>query len=282
MSDSKHIIKDTKKDSIFSHFFYKTLLLGEVEEIMETEKNEDAIEIDAKRTVFGLYEGIGKPTNTESEKPQVKQVCGVYGEVGSSQSEKSQANGNSLYDEVGANSPSKNTKPQQTNDDLYDEIGTVDVDTNSEGKENESQEKGFALYDEVITQDDASQVEQKNEEKASPLLQPDPTHVYAKPDKKKSSMKRERSKRKLIPGLMDVGEVDIDIEVEAAGGRETLERGMTKPQGDRFAIEELREILGEFDKEDNNNEHGQVLSDFDVNQGESAFEVLRMFLQKYE
>ena len=257
---------------------------GEVDEIMpedeQTEKNKS--EVDAMSSPFGLYEGFGNPEIGNSElDPNVKKKM---------ERKTPQPNGNALYDEIGnldtANSMkslSKNAKPQPTNDGIYDEVGAVNAVTNSESKENEPKEKGFELYDEVITQDSDTQAKQ-NEEHNKPLTpQPDPTHVYAKPDKKSSSMRRERSKRKLMPGLMDVGEVDIDIEEEAAGGKETLKRGMTKPQGERFAIEELKEVLAEFDREENNNqENAEVLSDFDVNQSESAFEVLKLFLQRYE
>ena len=279
-------------------FFF---LLGEVDEIVPedepTEKNKKS-EVDPMRSPFGLYEGIGNPESEKSD-AQNEQVFGVYDEIGNSEldpnvkknleSKKSQPNGNALYNDIGnldtANSmksSSGNAKPQQTNDDIYDEVDAVNAVTNSESKENEPQEKGFELYDEVLTHNSATQDKQQEEQNKSPTLVPDPTHVYAKPDKK-SSMKRERSKRKIIPGLMDVGEVDIDIEEEAAGGKETLKRGMTKPQDERFAIDELKEILGEYDKEQNNNhENGEVLSDFDVNQSESAFEVLKLFLQRYE
>jgi hypothetical protein len=227
-------------------------------------------------------------------------VFGVYDEFESSISnsaktdlggQKLQPSGDaSLYDEVRnadaadtKDSGSENTKAQAGNAfDLYDEVATPNLPpaTDSGSEISQPQGDGFALYDEVGIQDGLTAAVTKQEVKSA-LLLPDPTHVYAKPQKS-SSMKRGPSKRRLMPGLMDVGEVDIDIEEDAAGGKETLQRGMTKPQGDRFAIEELREVLADFDKEGNNNEHGEMLPDFDVNQSESAFEVLRMFLEKYE
>lgn len=163
---------------------------------------------------------------------------------------------------------------------LYDEVraGPDDppIKTNDEIRQNQQDD----LYDEVSTQDSPAKSEKKEVES---VFVPDPSHVYAKPEKKSRSLKRDRvSKKKLIPGLMDVGEVDIVAETEAAGGRETLERGMTKPMGDRFAIEDLKDAIKEFDEEINNNENGKLLPDFDVNQNKSAFELLVRFFETYE
>jgi hypothetical protein len=263
-----------------------------VQENQTPEGNENS-KVEPKRSAFGLYDDIGSPAvvpNPENEEPQPQEkVFGLYDEIGSSdlkvnsESQESQPNGNedisSLYDEVKnpdtaniTKSENENTIPQESNAfGLYNEIGTIP------GSEfSQSQGNDFGLYDEIVTQDltTGSKKEEKND-----LPKPDPTHLYAKPQK---SLKRDRSKRKLIPGLMDVGEVDIDVEKEAAGGKETLEKGMTKPQGERFAIDELKDVLAEFNKEDNNNEHHETFPDFDLHQSASAFEVLKIFLERYK
>ena len=139
-----------------------------------------------------------------------------------------------------------------------------------------------ALYDEVgpATQTVTTEIEKKEIKNEPPAEPPhEASHLYSKPQK---AMKKKMSKRKLIPGLMDVGEVDIKIEQDAAAGDEILQEGMTKPMGDRFAIEDLRDAVAEFDEELNNNSGEAVLADFDVDQSDSAFEVLKMFLVKYQ
>ena len=85
--------------------------------------------------------------------------------------------------------------------------------------------------------------------------------------------------------MMDIGEVSADVEVETAEGSEALKMGMTKPIGDRFVFEELKEILHKYDVEDKNNmnERSEAkLDDFDVDEAESAFDTLKRFLQKHE
>ena len=263
-------------------------VLGEVDEaILENKKLEGSSDTPKtassddenskrKNNVIGLYSEIGIPASNAAVK--------VKTDLGSQAPQINGDTNTALYDEVKepnsaniSSSASENKEPQTASVlGLYDEVGAVILPSGSKaGSETEPQGNGFGVYDEVSTND-----VEKKEEKID-LLAPDPTHVYAKPQKT-NSMKKRPSKRKLLPGLMDVGEVDIDIEEDAAGGRETLERGMTKPYGDRFAIEDLREALVEFDSELNNNKNGQGLLEFDVNQSESAFEVLRIFLERYE
>lgn len=280
-----------------------------IETAEEQKKEADMKEKQCEPKVSVIYEDIGEhctDTNTDNALN-----CGQENTVNRKSNTENESN--DLYAEVG----SLNSKaPGKT--DSESGVSSKIMEDGKSNKENDSNE--LSLYAEVRSMTDSTETtEPKNDlgfydeitdavpnhtfatptirhDVASPNLTagsekrseirhpmlPDPTHVYAKPQKA-SSMKRARSKRKLIPGLMDVGEVEVDVELDAAGGKETLKKGMTKPQGDRFAIEDLREVLAEFDKELNNNERDRkMLPDFDVNQSESAFEVLQLFLAKYD
>ena len=143
---------------------------------------------------------------------------------------------------------------------VYAEVGLVGGES-SEGNDEAPEEKG-----------EAREGESEGEIKETKTLP-----VYAQV--------RRSSKRKLNPAMMDIGEVSADVEVETAEGSEALKMGMTKPIGDRFVFEELKEILHKYDVEDKNNmnERSEAkLDDFDVDQAESAFDTLKRFLQKHE
>ena len=262
----------------------------------EKQNGNEKVETQAKSGTIGVYKEFTLPDSAQSS---TSPVFGFYDEVSNPdtnsagkqdlESQQSKADGatvcSSLYDEVRdanvTNSDSGSTTAKEDNIfGLYDEVGAPDSTTVSNPGPETSQPEGngVGLYSDANESSMITDWKEKME-KETPFV-PDPTHVYAKPQKSTNSLKRERSKKKLIPGLMDVGEVSIDVEAEAAGGRETLKRGMTKPQGDRFAIEELKDILAEYDEKTNKQE--EVLEEFDINQCASAFEALRRFLERYE
>ncbi|XP_028395613.1 uncharacterized protein LOC114519648 [Dendronephthya gigantea] len=242
------------------------------ESVTQSENKSPVASGNVQVSAVGLYEDVGSASSTPAT---------VTAQAENQSSPSKTAAVSSLYDEVG--SPESCSPPSQPQgsvcNGVYDEVCHPDkpsTTTNDEIPQN----RGDSLYDEAVTPGSPTKPEEKEVES---IFVPDPTHVYAKPDKKASSLKRDRSKKKLIPGLMDVGEVDIDAETEAEGGKETLKRGMTMPMGDQFAIEDLRDTIKEFDEEINNNsENGKMLSDFDVNQNESAFELLVRFCERYD
>ena len=274
-----------------------TFVMLDVNDFKQEEKNGNGkTGTQAKSGTIGVYKEFTLPDSAQSS---TSSVFGVYDEVSNPdtnsagkpdlESQKSKADGatvcGSLYDEVReanvTNSDRGSTTAKEDNTfGLYDEVSAPDATTVSNPGHETSQPEGngVSLYSDV---NDSSMITDWKEkmEKETPFV-PDPTHVYAKPQKSTNSLKRERSKKKLIPGLMDVGEVSMDIEEEAAGGKETLKRGMTQPQGDRFAIEELKDILAEYDEKTNKQE--EVLDEFDINQCASAFEALRRFLERCE
>ena len=212
---------------------------------------------------FGFYDVVSNPDVNAAGKANLE-------------SQKSKPDG------TVTNSGSENPTAEEENTfGLYDEVKAPDSTTvsNSVSETSQPEPNEVGLYTDAAENPTADFKEKV--ETNTTLFVPDPTHVYAKPQKS-TSLKRDRSKKKLIPGLMDVGEVSVDIEEEAAGGKETLQRGMTKPQGDRFAIEELKDILAEYDEKNNNNNRDEVLDDFDINQCASAFEALRRFLERCE
>ncbi|XP_046855804.1 protein daughter of sevenless-like isoform X2 [Xenia sp. Carnegie-2017] len=136
------------------------------------------------------------------------------------------------------------------------------------------------LYDEIRVDDGKEDKTSLNVEKLPSLLEPDLSELYTKPTKI-TGIRRERSKKKLIPGLMDVGEVDVEVEEEFSEGKDTLKRGMTTPSnGKRFAIEEMREFLAESGEKTNNND--EALPDLDLLRCDSAFDALKKLLKKYE
>ena len=244
-----------------------------------------------KGSAIGLYRELSIPDSAANmnsgSKEQQGDEFGLYDEVSNPdvhaagkadlESQKSKPDG------TVTNSGSENPSAEEENTfGLYDEVKAPDSTTvsNSGSETSQPEPKEVGLYTDAADNNPTADFKKKVETNTT-LFVPDPTHVYAKPQKS-TSLKRDRSKKKLIPGLMDVGEVSVDIEQEAAGGKETLQRGMTKPQGDRFAIEELKDILAEYDEKSNNNNRDEVLDDFDINQCASAFEALRRFLERYE
>ena len=142
----------------------------------------------------------------------------------------------------------------------------------------------LGAYDEVRhellqheTHDDSKE-EPEEEKKGEPEAEGKMLPVYAKPLRKKIS------KKIVNPALIDIGEVSGDVEEESAGGRETLKMGMIEPIGDCFAVEAMKEFLDSCIEGNNNidgSSEGKVV-DFDVNQSESAFDVLKCFLEKYQ
>lgn len=144
----------------------------------------------------------------------------------------------------------------------------------SEKTEAESKELPIGVYAEVGLAGGESS--EGNDEVTDEIKEKKTLPVYAKPIRS--------SKRKLNPAMMDIGEVSADVEVETAGGNEALKMGMTKPMGNRFAFDELKDILHKYNEEDKNNmnERSEAkLEDFDVDEGKSAFDTLKRFLQKH-
>lgn len=178
--------------------------------------------------------------------------------------------------------PLPNREPSLSNHSVVETALVVESSVTEANLENGIDPMGF--YDEVRFPPAEGEVNKEGQKEQKGVVSqaqektPSTLPIYAKP------MRKKNSKRVLNPAMIDIGEVSIDVEQESAGGKEVLEKGMIKPIGERFAVDELKALLQKYEEANNNNNGNseEKVVDFDMNQCETAFDLLRSFLQKYQ